>query len=159
MAFLIPAIGGIAAGAGTVGAIGTTGAVATGLGTAALLGQGVSSYQQGQYNQDVMNQQAQATLIAQQQNEAIQGRQMESNLSRNRAMVGASGIEFTGSPLDVEINNLYEYEEELRAQRYNANVSASQARSKGNLASMQGSAVLGTSLFKAGAFTAGNLLE
>lgn len=159
MGFLIPIMGGIGAGAATAGSIGTTAAVAAGLGSAALLGQGVSSYNQGKYNSKVLQQQAESTQIAQQMNEKIQRRQFNTGLASNRAAVGASGIEFSGSPLEVEINNIFEFEQDLLAQRYNANVQSAQARSQAKLARMGGNAALGTSLLKAGAFTAGKLLQ
>ena len=160
MAFLIPAIGGIAAGAGgAVAGLGTTAAVATGLGAAAMLGQGVSAYQQGEYNRKVYNQEAQQTLLSNEMNERTQRRQFSSLLSSNRAKVGASGIEMTGSPLEVEINNIFEFESDLLAQRYNADVKAKQLRSQGTISSMGGRAAFGNSLLNAGAFTAGKLLE
>lgn len=160
MAFLAPLIGaGLGTGLAVSGATGATAAAVIGLGTTAMLGQGISSYQQGEYNAKVLRQQAEANQMAQQANEAIQKRKLEAGLARNRALVGASGIEFMGSPLAVEINNLYEYEQELMAQRYNANVQNMRLRSEANLSSMQGTAALGTSLFRTGAFTAGQLLK
>jgi len=158
--FLAPLLGaGLGTGLAVSGATGATMAAAIGLGTTAILGQGISSYQQGEYNAKVLRQEAAANQVAQTANEAIQKRKLEAGLARNRAIAGASGIEFTGSPLAVEINNLYEFEQELMAQRYNVNVQNMKLRSQATLSSMGGTASLGTSLFRGAGFATGKLLE
>lgn len=158
--FLAPLVGaGLGTGLAVSGATGATMAAAIGLGTTAILGQGISSYQQGEYNAKVLRKEAEANAIAQAANESIQRRKIEAGLSRNRAIAGASGIEFAGSPLAVEINNLYEFEQELMAQRYNVNVQNMKLRSQATLSSMGGTAAFGTSLFKGAGFTVSNLLQ
>lgn len=159
MAFILPMIGGAAVGGGlTAAGVGTTAAVAGGLGAAALLGSGAASYQQGKYNAELMENQAKATRRAQLYNETLQRRQFETLLASNRARVGASGIEMSGSPLMVEIGNIYEFENELLAQRYNANIQAQKYEGQAELSSMQGQSGLFGYLLSTGSYTASSLL-
>lgn len=143
-------LGGIGAGVGTSAAgIGTLGAIGTGLATTGILGSGISSYQQGQYNAQLAEQKAKATQRSLAFNQQIEQRKFDRLLGQNRLRTAASGLEFSGSPLDVEISNRYEFEMEQLAQRYNANVQTSQMLSQAEQSRRAGSVGLFNSLLSA----------
>ena len=113
--------------------------------TAAVVGAGISSYgayregmdakEATEYNANVSRQEAQ---LAEQQAGMFEAsgaldarRQREATarlVSKQKALYGASGVELSGSPLDVMINTSAEGELDAQIMEYNAKIKARNAR-------------------------------
>ena len=129
------------------------------LGAAGAVSSGVSGFQQGKFNQRVAQQQAKAARQAQEFNEVNQRRQFAQLQGRNRARVATSGIEFSGSPLEVAIENEFQFESEIAAQRFNTLVGAQQSLAQGELARFKGTSDLLGGLLQGGSFAAAGFSE
>lgn len=144
---------GLGTGLAASGAMGATAAAMTGLGAMATLAQGVSSYQQGEYNQKVMEQQADAKQLANKANESVYKKRITALLGRQRAGFVANGITFEGSPMEMMLDSAYQYEVDKSIRKFNSDTEASYYRNKGEMSMMEGRANLFNSFLSTGVST------
>lgn len=146
----VPAIVGAAAGGlSALGGIGATTASLIGLTTMATLSAGLSSYQQGRYNQLVARQEAQQRQTANNLNENLHRKRLNQLLAYQRAATGANGITFSGSPVAVAQDSIYQYELDKSIRQYNADIDSTRLLNQGELSMMQGRSALTNSLLQA----------
>lgn len=102
---------------------------------------GANAQKVGEYNATVAQQKAQA-------DEATQRRRTNALLSTARANVGASGIELSGSPLDVIANSAAEAELDALNIRYGGQITAQRERLQGSVARSQSYTAAASSLLQ-----------
>lgn len=123
---------------------------ATALLAASIVGNSLSQFQQGQFNKEVGERQAASIRQSNQLNRGIRERDLRRVLGENRAKTFAAGVEFSGSPMLMEISNIFEFESEERAIGFNTEVQARQAEAGASLAAFRGISALGRGALQAG---------
>ena len=123
-------IGDVAMGVGVLG---------TALSATSQVQQGNYAQQTGQYNQQVYQRQAAITTQNTAAQEEAQRRDAARRAGSNRAAVGASGIDLTGSPLDVLEANAQQEELDALTIRWNGRNQADSLDAQGSLAAAAGS--------------------
>ncbi|NIR47985.1 hypothetical protein GWO43_06055 [candidate division KSB1 bacterium] len=118
---------------------------------ASQIGQGFSALQQGRFNQEVAEQQAQAARTARAVNRRAEQRRFRELQGENLARTLAAGVDVSGSVLQQRIKNRFEFLQDQRAADFNTEVQARQAEARGELARFKGLSSFGTSLLRAGA--------
>lgn len=121
--FTLPGLGAVSVGS----ALGVGGALMSAVGA---LQAGANADRVGQYNAAAAQQQAAA-------DEATQRRRANALLGQARANAGASGIELSGSPLEVIANSAAEAELDALNIRYGGQVRAERSRIEGSVARSQ----------------------
>jgi hypothetical protein len=119
--------------------------------------QGRQMQQAENYNAAVARQTAEATRVAGQFEVDKQRRENARFLGTQRARMAASGVTFSGSPLDVMSDTIADQELDLAALRYNTEIGAGRAMSQagysdflGKSYAKQGAIAGNENLFKAG---------
>ena len=119
--------------------------------------QGRQMQQAENYNAAVARQTAEATRVAGQFEVDKQRRENARFLGTQRARMAASGVTFSGSPLDVMSDTIADQEMDIAALRYNTEIGAGRAMSQagysdflGKSYAKQGAIAGNESLFKAG---------
>ncbi len=149
---LLAAGAGAGAGAAVAGtSLGVMGGIGTGLMIFGQLAQGISQYNQYQYQADVANQQAQSIRLAAE----LQERRMreQAGVLRSRQIASAAGsgiIPFYGSPLEIQIESRRNVLEDIQAMWFNARTGISQAQSQAKMYEMAAPMALGGSILEAG---------
>ena len=105
------------------------------------LNAGANAQKMGEYNATVSQQKAQA-------DEATQRRRAGALLGTARANVGASGVELSGSPLDVIANSAAEAELDALNIRYGGSINAQRSRLQGDMARSQSYTAAASSLLQ-----------
>jgi hypothetical protein len=138
--------------------IGTAVSVGGGLMAAnAQVQQGRQMQQAENYNAAVARQTAEATRVAGQFEVDKQRRENARFLGTQRARMAASGVTFSGSPLDVMSDTIADMDMDIAAMRYSTDIGISRANSQANYNDFlgksyakQGGIAGNESLFKAG---------
>jgi hypothetical protein len=117
-----------------LGAVSVGSALAVGGGIVSAMG----AIQSGNAQAKMAEHNANATLQQAKANEDLQRRRSEAALARGRVAVSASGIEMSGSPLDVMAQSAADAELDALTVRYGGNVRADQLRMQGRAAQSQG---------------------
>lgn len=168
MPFLAPLVSAGVMSAGAATAVQTVAAVGSIAGTALAVGGGIMSanaqQQQGRqmqqaenYNAAVARQTAEATRVAGQFEVDKQRRENARFLGTQRARMAASGVTFSGSPLDVMSDTIADQEMDIAAMKYNTDIGIGRVNSQagyndflGQSYAKQGAIAGNESLFKAG---------
>lgn len=123
----------------------------------AMAASAVGSMQQGQsqasaanYNAAVAERDAQAAIDKAAYDEEIHREEVKSLLSKQRAAIGASGVDFKGSPLLVLLDTVEKGELDALAIRYGGQIEAERHMSSAAISRAQGSQAKTSSLLGAG---------
>jgi len=92
------------------------------------------------YNAAVSAQAAAATEQAGAEEQARIRDTMRRTLARNRTLVGASGLQMTGSPFDAQVNAIEDYSHDIATVGYNTEIEASRHRSQAEAFRLQAKA-------------------
>ena len=127
--------------------------ILTGISAAFSVLQGLSGFAAGNQNAYNAKQEANAAEVAGQANAVRQRRIVAAQQSELKAQVGASGTEFTGSPMDVYMNNALQGEIQAQDELYQGKLRAYSKRAEAQIYKQQA----GSSLFGGIAGAAGTL--
>lgn len=113
--------------------------------------EGAQAKKQADYNAQVLEADAVAAKQKAAFDETLHRERVKRILSSQRAAAGASGVEFTGSPLLAFEETVRAGELDALAIRYGGAVESARKRSGAELSRMEGRAARTSSFFKAGA--------
>lgn len=102
--------------------------------------QGKSEEAVNKYNAAVAGQSAKAAERAGAEEQALIRDRMRRTLARNQALVGASGLQMAGSPMDAQLDVIADYSRDIATVGYNTEIEASRQRSQAEAFRMQAKA-------------------
>lgn len=85
------------------------------------------------YNAEVARQNAEAEQYSSAEKAKLMREQMRNTLARNQANVGASGFQFSGTPLDAELAVIDDYAHDIGTVEYNSRVKNAQLQNQAKL--------------------------
>jgi len=97
----------------------------------------VSAYKANKYNAAVAEQEAEQTMIGARLVEVQKRRQLRQDIGEQVAGYARAGVTFTGSPIQVMVNDLANAELDIAIGNYNSEIQAQSLRSEAEISKMQ----------------------
>lgn len=104
--------------------------------------QGIADFQTAEFNADVADDQAEAVRQAERINAASRATEFRKVQSANIARAAGRGLKIKGAPMQVLIDNAFNFERDQAIARYNSEVRARQFENRGSLLRNQGRSLL-----------------